>query len=340
MRYTSIGGQAVIEGVMMRSPHHLAVAVRTPDQKILIRHLPYVSVAERYPILKKPVLRGLTVLLESLFQGVDALSFSAEVSQKKNTTGEPEELGAGAIGTSIFLALIFGLGLFVFLPHLLAALIGHRLGGSFDTGGMGFHFLDGLIKATILMGYIYAISRMKEIFRVFQFHGAEHKSIAAFERTGELTVASARGQSRFHPRCGTSFLVFLVIVSIFVFGAVFSLLGYSSSAIAMTDHIEMLLIKVALMLPTAGLTYEVIKYAAARDDRPGWHLLVVPGLWVQRLTTREPDDSQLEVALASLRQVLRLEKGVRDDRGDEEFTIQTLDELGGITARVAEFPEE
>lgn len=387
-RFTSIGGQAVIEGVMMRSPHFVAVAVRKPNQRITIKNFSYVGVAARYPILKKPILRGITTLVESMVQGIEALGFAAGVaaeeesaaknpSTAKAATGSAsvldpthasasaitiqkpsaaakEELSSWAIFTSIATAFVLGMGLFVALPHLLTVLITSSPRVGLTAQSPIFHLIDGCLKMAILLSYVYLISLMKDIKRVFQYHGAEHKSIFTFEAGEALTVANARKYPTLHPRCGTSFLLFLVLISIAVFSIVFPLLGLTQlSTHAWVNHAAMVGVKMVLMLPVAGLAYEVIKACACRMENPLFKAIIWPGLVLQKLTTREPDDSQLEVALASLRQVLRMEKDTEESRAaagvgrtlstdGPEFGITEvadLEEIQWIAATVAEFPE-
>jgi uncharacterized protein YqhQ len=363
--YTSIGGQAVIEGVMMRSPHFVAVAVRKPNRRIIIRNLPYSSVTQRYPFFRKPVIRGVVVLLESMFQGIDALSYSANVAAEGEEEGEA--LSNWAIAGSIAMAFVLGMGLFVALPHFLTALLASGRGAAMAPNSPLFHLVDGVLKMGILLAYVYGIALMRDIHRVFQYHGAEHKSIYAFEAGEELTIENARRHPRLHPRCGTSFLLFLVLISIAVFSVLFPLLRLTDfSSNTVLNHTAMILVKIALMLPVAGLAYEFIKACAFRMGNPVFRMLTWPGMVLQNLTTREPTDDQLEVALASLRQVLRREKGVpspgRQAVGDlsavsdsaaaaartasisdpeygDEFEIGQLSELGRVQADVAEFPE-
>jgi uncharacterized protein YqhQ len=337
-QFTSIGGQAVIEGVMMRSPHFIAVAVRKPNQKILIRNLPYQGISQKFPILRKPVLRGVTMLLESMLQGIDALSFSANIAADEEDKGE--ELSSWAMAGSIISALVLGMGLFVALPHFLTAVLTVKSGSGITAQSPLFHLLDGSLKMTILLSYVYLISLMKDIHRVFQYHGAEHKSIYAFEAGEELTVENARRHSTLHPRCGTSFLLFLVVISIGVFSIVFPLFKLTElSSNVVMSHAIMILIKIVLMMPVAGLAYEFIKMCACRMDNPIFRGMIWPGMVLQNLTTREPDDEQLEVALASLRAVLRMEKGSRAEGDTQEYEIAQLSDLGRVQATVAEFPE-
>jgi uncharacterized protein YqhQ len=340
-QFTSIGGQAVIEGVMMRSPHFIAVAVRKPNQKIVIKHMPYRSVLQRIGLLRKPVFRGVAVLLESMVQGIDALSYSANVAAEAEQSDAPQaELSKWAIAGSIATAFVLGMGLFVALPHLLTVLLANSGDGSLTAQSPLFHLIDGALKMGILLAYVYLIALMKDIHRVFQYHGAEHKSIYVFESGEELTVENARKYSTLHPRCGTSFLLFLVLISVAVFSIVFPAFGLTQlTENPVLNHVCMVLVKIVLMLPVAGLAYEFIKMCACRMDNPIFKAMIWPGLVLQRLTTREPDDHQLEVALASLRQVIRLEKAPASKGVQGELEIAQLGEIAWIAATVAEFPE-
>lgn len=337
-QYTSIGGQAVIEGVMMRSPRFIAVAVRKPNQRIMIRNGPYEGIGFRYPVLKKPLLRGVVTLVESMIQGIEALSYSANLAAAEEPAAaatEKQDLSKWAIAGSIAVAFAFGMGLFVALPHFLTAV----LTSTDSINSPLFHLVDGLFKVAILLAYVYLIALMKDIRRVFQYHGAEHKSIYTFEAGEELTVENARKHSRLHPRCGTSFLLFLVLISIFVFSAVFPLLQLAQfSSVPFLNHLLMVLTKIVLMFPVAGFAYEFIKLCAGHMDRAFFRALIWPGLVLQNLTTREPADDQLEVALASLRQVIKAEKERgRPDRCEME--IGALSEISLVPATVSEFPE-
>ena len=341
-QFTSIGGQAVIEGVMMRSPHFLAVAIRKPNQRIVIRKMPFLSIGQKYPILKKPILRGILTLIESMIQGVDALSYSAQMNA--NSEEVEEKLSSWAIAASMVTAVFFGMGLFVVLPHFITVLLTSRSGLGFTAQSPFFHLLDGGFKICILLVYVYIIALMKDVHRVFQYHGAEHKSIYAFEAGEELTVENARKFSTLHPRCGTSFLFFLVLISVGVFSILFPVLHLTQVFVTpLFNHAFMILVKSFLMLPVAGLAYEFIKQCSLRMNSPLFRALILPGLLLQKLTTREPTDDQLEVALASLKQVLKLEKeketGGTIGSQEAELEILDLSELGVVKARVAEFPE-
>lgn len=341
-KFTSIGGQAVIEGVMMRSPHYLAVAVRKPDKKILIKEQVWKGWASRWPILKKPFLRGVVMLIESMVNGIETLSWSANVAvvndpEQKN--GKKEEITPFAMATSILFAFAMGMGLFVAAPHALTVLIGKA--GLFNAGIQNplFHLVDGAIKVTFLVTYIWGISMMKDIYRVFQYHGAEHKSIWAFEKGLDLTVENARKQTTMHPRCGTSFLLFLLVISILVFSVVFPLLNLTKfSDNAIVNHATMIVVKIVLMFPVAGISYEFIKASACRMQNPFFKAAIWPGLMLQKLTTREPDDQQLEIALASLKRVLVLEKQP-EALSSKEIEFGSISEITPVAASVGEFAE-
>ncbi len=335
-QFTSIGGQAVIEGVMMRSPHFVAVAVRKPNRQIVIRNKPYSGISQRLPFLRKPVLRGVVTLIESMAQGVDALSYAASMAVESEE--KEEELSSWAITGSLIMAFLFGMGLFVALPHFLTAVLTSKM--NVTAQSPLFHLLDGTLKMLILLSYVYLIALMKDIHRVFQYHGAEHKSIYAFEAGEELIVENARKYTTLHPRCGTSFLLFLVVISILVFSVVFPLFHLTSlSSIPFVNHLLMVVLKILLMFPVAGLSYEFIKLSAAHLDNPLFRAVIWPGMLLQKLTTREPTDDQLEVALASLRQVLLAEKAATGAVAANEIEISGLADLGGVQASVAEFPE-
>jgi uncharacterized protein YqhQ len=315
-----VGGQAVIEGVMMRSPRSFAVVCRRPSGEIVIKEAAWQPVWAGLKFLRWPFFRGSVMLVESLFNGLDALSFAARQQTIQPSEGTaapaPRSLGARAADPAdegmskaatygmLAVSIAFGLALFVGIPHLLTWLLGTLLG--FDSTTFVFHIVDGVIKAVMLIGYMAAISLIPDVRRVFQYHGAEHKSIAAYEADLPLTVENARAQTRFHPRCGTSFLLIVVAVSIVLFAA---LLRGQISSVPVVDNLAKILLKLPLMLPVAGLAYEILKLSGARYDKNGWaRALAAPGLWLQKITTREPDDSQLEIALISIRKTLWRER--------------------------------
>ena len=282
----SIGGQAVIEGVMMRGPKLVATAVRTPEKKIEVDVRPVNSISDRYPILKKPMLRGCVSLGESLVMGLRSLSYSAQMAGEEDEQLTDKEL-AGTIAFAFVIAAV----LFVAIPTGAAKLF------HFITEDPVFlNLMEGALRLLIFIGYIGAISLMKDIQRVFQYHGAEHKTIACFEAGEALTVANVRRHTRLHKRCGTSFLLIVMLVSIFVF----AFLGWP-------DLWLRILSRVVLLPVVAGISYEIIKLSANSDNCVlGW--AIKPGLWLQYMTTREPDDEMIEVAIESVKAVLPEDK--------------------------------
>jgi uncharacterized protein YqhQ len=209
-------------------------------------------------------------------------------------------MSSSAMYGMVAVSLIFGMALFVGAPHLAAWGLGSMLG--FDASTVTFHAVDGLIKLTILIGYMAAISMVPDVRRVFQYHGAEHKAIFTYEAGLSLTVDNARTQTRFHPRCGTSFLLIVIMVSVVLFAA---LLSFPLAESSVVDHLLKILIKIPLMFPVAGLAYEFIKLAGKHCETSSIaRVLSTPGMWLQRITTKEPDDAQLEIALISIRKTL------------------------------------
>ena len=300
----TVGGQAVMEGVMMRNGDTYGLAVRQADGAIIARRLPWFSLL-RYPWLKKPFLRGFPVLLETLVNGIKALNRSVEVVAQ----GQEEEISGWHLVVTMLAALLMAIGLFVVVPHLLSlAMLWLNLGG--DVEGLTFHLWDGFFKCCIFMGYIKAISYVPDIRRVFQYHGAEHKTIHAFESGGEVDAASAARMSRLHPRCGTTFLLFVICISIILHAVLVPLLlALHTPQSAVAKHALTIFFKLLLMVPISALAYELIRYAARLHQGPLASILRAPGLALQKLTTYEPDESQLEVAVVALREALGPEAG-------------------------------
>ena len=289
---------------MMRSPSALAVAVRKSNGEVAIKEGPWKSIAARVPLLSWPFFRGGIILIEALINGLDALSFSANQALEDETD---EEMSVWAMGLTI--AVSFGLGilLFVALPHYLSLLLG-RIGLlSFGVRSVAFHVIDGLLKLSFFLGYILLISRIKEIGRVFEYHGAEHKSIFAYEAGKDLTVENAREYTTLHPRCGTAFILIVLILSILIFSAVFPLISSADQERGWMINILYVFIKILLMMPIAGIAYEFNRFASRHMDRTLLKLAVLPGLWVQKLTTREPTDDQIEIAIIALKKALAIE---------------------------------
>ena len=287
---------------MMRSPKALAIAVRRPDGTVLLKDEPFTSLGERYPLLKKPFLRGPVVLLEALVTGVQALTFSAQAALDE----EEEKLGWGSLILTLGGAFLLAFGLFGFLPHWLSGLAGHLIGRPLTTADFTFHVIDGIIKLAFILLYIWGISLFKEIRRVFQYHGAEHKSIRAYEAGEPLALDHARRHCTCHPRCGTSFILVVLLVSLVIFTIFFPLVPPLTKTGFLNNFVQVL-VKVALMFPIAALAYEIIRWGGRHADSPWSKILLWPGLFTQRLTALEPDDSMLEVALAALKAVLARE---------------------------------
>ncbi len=299
-RMTSIGGQAVIEGVMMKGPKKIATAVRKSDGEIIIDEKEVSSIVTKYKLNKIPIVRGVVAFIDSMVLGVKCLMFSAEqVDLEDDDDYKPsafeqwlddklsDKIKDIAIYFSVVVALCFSIGLFMVLPTVIAGFF-----GGFIKNKILLNIIEGIVKLTIFLTYLWGVSHMKDIRRVFEYHGAEHKTIAAYEAGAELTPENARAHSRLHPRCGTSFLLIVMVISILMF----SLLSWGSWWVRIVSRL--------LLLPVvAGLSYEVIKIAGKHPTGVvGW--LTKPGLWLQKITTREPDDSQLEVAIAAMKAVI------------------------------------
>ena len=286
MAKLSVGGQAVIEGVMMRGPKDVATAVRDPNGRIQVETHPVSSIADRYPILKKPMLRGTVSLVESLVLGLRSLSYSAKMAGD-----EDEQLTDKEMAGTIIFALVLASILFIAIPTGAAKFF------HFITDDPVFlNLMEGFLRLTIFLAYIGGISRMKDIRRVFQYHGAEHKTIHCYEAGLPLTVANVQRFSRLHPRCGTNFLLIVMLVSIFVY----AFLGWPSL-------IERIVSRILLLPVVAGISYELIRFAG-RTTNPVALKLIKPGLWLQYLTTRPPQDDMVEVAIESLKAVLPAEE--------------------------------
>jgi uncharacterized protein YqhQ len=323
-----VGGQALIEGVMMRSPGAYGVAVRRPDGSIAFQRGKVASLAKRYPFLKLPILRGVAVLFQSLALGIRALNFSAEqamAEEDKPAAARKEDKSNWAIAGSMTVGLVLGAVVFLLIPLWLTRLAErHLFAGHLST--VPFNLVDGALRALFFLGYIFLISRMKDIHRVFQYHGAEHKVVFAWEKQVPLTVENARAQSRLHPRCGTSFLLFVLLVSILVFSFIPKTLPF----------LVMYGGRLLLVPVIAGLSYEVLRFTAKHQAAPLFSLLVAPGLALQRITTQEPADDMLEVAIAALEEALR-EDGLLQDRETPREAADPLavpiGEMPGAAAR-------
>lgn len=305
---TSIGGQAVIEGVMMRGPESIAVAVRKPDKEIIVDKQP-IGKVRKSKILKLPIIRGCVNFIDSMFIGVKALMFSAkfyDIDENGNEIQEEpgkfekwldKKLGSekalnAVIYISVFFSLILSVGLFMLLPAFLAGFVER-----FSDSHTLYIATEGAVRILLFIIYLLLVSRMKDIQRVFMYHGAEHKSIHCYEHGEELTIENVRKHTRLHPRCGTSFLLIVMVISIVLFFFI------------RFDNIFLKLLARLVLIPfVAGISYEIIKFAGRHDN---WFTKMIsyPGTLFQYITTKEPDDSQIEVAIESLKAVIPQEEG-------------------------------
>ncbi|MCK5145557.1 DUF1385 domain-containing protein [bacterium] len=294
-----VGGQAVIEGVMMRSPEYVATAVRKPDGRIAVKKERFISWTKRIKPLGWPFLRGGITLVESMVLGIQALNFSGEVAMVEEEKTTPEksskknsELWAKiTLAATVVFALGMGIGLFFYVPLLLTELVGAE-------GGVMFNIVDGGFRLAIFLIYLFLISRWKEIRRVFEYHGAEHVSIFAFEDDKPLTVDSASMYQTYHPRCGTSFLLVVMLVSILVF-----------MVVGKPDSIQDRFVRLLFVPVIGGISYEIIRLSVTDWGRWIGKTFTAPGLWLQRITTQTPDEEQIEVALTALKCALGREVG-------------------------------
>ncbi len=314
MKKVNIGGQAVLEGVMMKGPESYALAVRTPDKSIDVQLTPYKSVGERHKILGIPIIRGVISFIESLYIGIGTLMKSSEyyedeeddekekssAKKKREKTEEEKKAAEKAylIGTLI-MSLVIAIGVFMLIPVILANFM-----TKLTDNDLLINLAEGVLRLLIFLGYVALISKMEDIKRTFMYHGAEHKTINCLEAGEDLTVENVRKHTRFHKRCGTSFVFIVMIISIVVFMFV------------RTDVLWLKMVSRLLLIPViAGLSYEFIRYAGKHDNVVS-NILSQPGLWVQRLTTREPDDGMIEVAIASVDAVIDWKEYVSCVRND------------------------
>ncbi len=297
----AVGGQAVMEGVMMRNGNKYSIAVRQADGRIAVQNRNWFCLTKS-PLFKKKYLRGFPLLIETMINGIKALNVSAELALE----GEGEELKPWQLGLTLLVALVFAVGLFVVVPHLLTVFLNY-LNISGGVEGFSFQVWDGLLKFGIFLLYIIAISRLPDIRRVFQYHGAEHKSIAAYEKDiRPVDVDLAENQSRLHPRCGTTFLLFVLTIAILMHILLIPLLLLIwTPESALHKHAVVIALKLLLMAPISALAYEAIRIGARLGDSMAGKIMRAPGLLLQMLTTREPDRKQIEVALVALNEALK-----------------------------------
>lgn len=394
-----IGGQAVVEGVMMRSPRSFAIAVRRPDGRIVVREEGWLSFAERFPFLKWPLLRGATMLVESMYNGMSALNFSAaqamageeEEAKKKelaavvaapvmadpmagadaakltavddaagtadangvqtevleDASDDGEANGGAALWVTMATGMLLALALFKFAPHFATWGLGELLGSggksALPMDSVWFHLVDGSIKLSIFVGYIGLISLMPDVKRLFMYHGAEHMSVHTFEAEAPLDVDNTRPQSTKHPRCGTSLILLVIATSVLVFAVALPWLPTVSDN-AFVQAMFGFAVKIPLLLPIAGVAYEAQRLAAKYPNNLLVKAFIAPGMLMQRLTTRQPTDGELEVALTALRKAVWRERVTREaEEGGNvvalparsEREVQVFDDFSAVTANVA-----
>lgn len=290
---TLVGGQAVMEGVMMRAPHSYCTAVRKPNGEIVTEEYPLHRMSEKYPIFKLPIFRGLGMLAQAMTLGVKALKFSANAALDDGSSEKPTEISSKMMAANLAFSLLAFVFLYKFVPLFLATKLGHAV----PTLGSRFavNMSDGIIRMAMFFTFLYLLSLMPDMRRVFQYHGAEHKVVFNFESGKPVNVENAQKFVTFHPRCGTSFLFVILGIAMITY-ALLPIDGFWMKFFA----------RIALLPVIAGVSYEVIRFAARRQGTL-MNLLTKPGLWLQRITTKQPDDSQAAVAIHALEGAMALE---------------------------------
>ncbi len=310
-----IGGQAVLEGVMMRAPGSVATAVRRADGSIVVKQQPFVSLVEKYKFLDVPIVRGAVGLLDMLYLGIQTLNWSGEIAMMDVASGHAKSNGKDkspkpgskesklGIIVALSVALVVGIGIFFVTPLFVTTKLFHL-----EQDAFAFNLVAGGIRIAILLAYLAVISLMKDIQRLFQYHGGEHKAVFAFELKDDLSPSVVLQRSRFHPRCGTSFLLIVMFVAIISFAFLDLLIkqvtGSITLPIRLVSHLPFIPV-------VGGLSYEIIRFSARHSTSWWGRILIAPGLWLQRITTKEPDARQVEVAIVALRCALGLEDPLR-----------------------------
>jgi uncharacterized protein YqhQ len=291
---TLVGGQAVMEGVMMRAPHSYCVAVRKPSGEIVSEEMPVRRLSEKNKIWKLPILRGIGTLGQAMGLGLKALRFSANAVLDEGAGEKPKEISNWALTATLLFNLLVFIAMYKLAPLYLTTQLGHKF--PVLQGRIAFNAVDGLIRMVIFISFLFLISRAKDIRRVFQYHGAEHKVVFNFESGKPVTVSNAQSFVTWHPRCGTSFLLVVMVISMLTY----MLIPFDSFAAKLASRI--------VLLPViTGLSYELIRFAAKRQGSFFMKALTAPGLWLQRITTQPPSDDQAEVAIAALNRAMVLE---------------------------------
>jgi len=292
---TLVGGQAVMEGVMMRAPHSYCVAVRKTDGSVVIEESPLPRLSDRYPLFRYPVLRGIGTLGQAMWLGMKALRFSADAALSEgDETSKKGEVSGTMMGLNLLFSFVFFIFLYKFVPLWLTT----QLAKGFPVleGRIAFNMVDGLIRMAIFLTFLFGISRMKDIRRVFEYHGAEHKVVFNFESGAPVSVGNAQKFETWHPRCGTSFLLVVMVISMVIY-----------AGLPIDSFWGKFAARIALLPVIVGLSYELIRYAARR--RGGlMSILTAPGLWLQRITTKPPSDDQTSIAITALNGAMAVEE--------------------------------
>jgi len=304
-----VGGQAVIEGVMMRAPGKIATAVRRTNGDIIVRERDFKSLSERYKIFRLPILRGAVGLIEMMFVGIETLNFSAEVAMhdlelKERKNGQDitnkKPISNFRLALTVIFALILGIAIFFITPLIVTTKF-----FNVEQNAYWFNIIAGGIRLSILLVYLIGISMMKDVKRLFEYHGGEHKAVMSFESSKQLTLEAAITSTRFHPRCGTSFILIVALVSVILFSVLDVLMilwiGKLTLLIRLVTHLPLIPL-------VGGFAYEFIRWSSKKTNTLIGKILVAPGLWMQRITTKEPDASQVEIALIALRCALGIEE--------------------------------
>jgi uncharacterized protein YqhQ len=295
----NVGGQAVIEGVMMRSPEKVSTSLRLYDGRILTKTDPFISITKKKKIFNKPIIRGVISFVEMLILGIRTLNYSAEIASRDPDEKQPETANkqSGKLDLAIVLTVIFSMGLgiaiFFFLPILITQLL------SIPRDALEFNLVAGGVRMFIFLAYVWSLSQFESFRRIFQYHGAEHKSIFAFESDLPLEVESTHGFTTYHPRCGTSFILIVALLAILTYSVsdtVFAIIAGRPPGL-----FERFFTHILFLPMVAGLSFELLKLSGKTRSHPITKFLIAPGLWIQRITTKEPTDDQVEVALAALK---------------------------------------
>lgn len=311
---TAIGGQALIEGVMMRGKDHYTLALRKESGEIKLINQEVKSLSKKFPIIKKPFFRGAIALIESLIIGTKSLIISANEALPEDEKEEKsQKMDSLSIFFMVLTSFLLGMGIFVAVPNVATEAIGIK-----ETANpILFNLIAGFIRMTIFIIYVYSISLMNDVKRVFQYHGAEHKSVNAYEAGVDLTLDNAKSFPTYHPRCGTSFMFFVLFISIFIFALVPVVIIHFFPTFTDLHIVLQKLVLIPshiLLLPVvASVSYEVLKLTSKHQGNPIFRLFSLPGYYIQKLTTKEPDDDQVEVALAALKEVIKLGEEAKEE---------------------------